>query len=470
MKPTSLRQIRRAFPLGIALVALLILNGTSWWAYRASTQEVGQNFQRHLRDTADLLAGRILDAYWEELEKRPLSLDSISMEGTEDLPFETLVVPFEEWLAKQGTEALRRFPGEGTPPFQDLYLLGPEGSLLGSLTGDLIPNDRPSIHPFLAADDAPTIQAVKESGIPQVTPEFLQEGLYYLTAYAPVRMGGSFEGLVGVRANILFGDRLIEIRNRILLADALGSILVALLAWMFHRLAVGLERTEDSLRHRERLAQLGEMVSVVAHEIRNPLGIIEQTAEVLRRRYAKDRKDELLDYISEEVDRLNRIVTRFLDFSRPVHPEETIEKSCDLAAEIHSVAESYRAAAEEKGAGILEDLADTRLTVRGLGSDEVRQILINLVLNSLEAVGEGGQVILRGAHRGGRVLLEVRDNGPGMSLEQLEKARSPFFTTKEKGSGLGLALVGKLVEQGQAQWEIRSDPGQGCSVSISFNS
>lgn len=488
--------MQRLLPIAIAVTALAILNGTSWMTYQKSSGEVRVNFQRNLVATAELLAHRFQDAFQNELEKRlaDFSRESSPRSASEEAgervnlglldSMDDLVPSMSDWLVESGKDLL----GEIAPSdwvsghFQDLYLLDRRGAVIGTLSGDFVPNSGRSptdetwnIHPLLAKEDAASIERALSSGKATTTEEVLEDGFYYLTAYAPISFDPTPAGLVGIRANLFFGDRLATIRRGMLVAAIAGSLMVLLLTVMFYRAWVGLERAEERFRQQERLAQLGQMVSGVAHEIRNPLGIIEQTADLIRRRYVKEGKDALLDYIPEEVERLNQIVSRFLEFARPAPTGNDLRETeempvCDLGEEIRKVHDQLLPRANETGVALDVSIDDRAPEIPLLRQSAARQILLNLVLNALDACSAKGWVRIDLRQQNGGVQLQVADSGSGMTPAQLEKATDPFFTTKEKGSGLGLALVDKLVAESGGDLKIESNPDEGTKVLITFNS
>jgi signal transduction histidine kinase len=477
--PRAFFRYRRLLPLGIAAAALLILNGTSWWVHRVSSLELRANFIRNLSSTAEILAHQFESAYREGLVSRAAASESAALpsgSSGEAILWESPFIPLEEWLDREGAG----LPGQLVPTaqpsaaFQDIYLLDRKGAVIATLNGDLVPNSgaafsrRWNIHPYLVEDASHVIIALEERRT-VTTQEVLDRGAYYLTAYTPIRdLDGTPAGLVGLRAHLLFGDRLAEIRRGLLMADLVGSLLLVAFAVMFYRLALGFDRAEARLQDQERLAQLGQMVSVVAHEIRNPLGIIEQTFDLVRRRYAKDQADELLDYIPEEVDRLNRIVSRFLEFARPQRAMGGLDAGpCNLREEVQKVFDQLQPSALRVGILLSLETGEVPVIPR-LHPDSARQILLNLVLNALDATppGKAVRMVCRPHPRG--VMLGVFDEGAGMDAGQVSQALSPFYTTKEKGSGLGLPLVDKLVREAGGSLEIHSSPGLGTQITILF--
>ena len=468
--PASIRRLERLLPFLVAAVALVILNGSAWWVHRVSSEEIRGSFRSGLLGTAKMLAYRFESAYQDDYLRYA---ERIADEPTITVPPET-----PRWLFESGKQVLLHSVPDEKPleAIHDLYLIDRRGALVATFYGDLEPNSDGqfdtrawNLYPLFTGDEIREITTCLTSGEASGTAAVLRDGIYELTAYAAIRdLNQEPAGLIGVRANLLFADRLAQVRNRLLFAGLIGSFLVIVLTGMIYRILLGLDRAEAKLLHQERLAQLGQMVSVVAHEIRNPLGIIEQTSDLIRRRYAKDKKDDILDYIPEEVDRLNRIVSRFLEFARPeTERSEVAREQCDLAAEVRKLHELLLPEAEERGLEFGFEVPESQL-IKGLRPDAARQILLNLVLNAFDASESGGEVSLKLSDSEGRTRLVVSDQGSGMDHEQIQRATDPFYTTKEKGSGLGLALVAKLVEEASGSLQIESNPGHGTRIIILF--
>jgi signal transduction histidine kinase len=210
-----------------------------------------------------------------------------------------------------------------------------------------------------------------------------------------------------------------------------------------------LARTQADLVDRERLAALGELSASIAHEVRNPLGVIFNSLGSLRK-ILKPEGDValLLGIVGEEADRLNRMVGDLLDYSRPVRPAlQPLQLSALLA-------EAVAATRQQAGASgaLIETQVKVEAGVATLRADArlLRQALVNLFLNAFQAMPRGGRLVIEA--RRGQLLgapaadLCISDTGPGVAPEARAKIWQPFFTTKATGTGLGLAVVKRIVE------------------------
>ncbi|HET7826893.1 MAG TPA: GAF domain-containing protein [Anaeromyxobacter sp.] len=225
-----------------------------------------------------------------------------------------------------------------------------------------------------------------------------------------------------------------------------------------------LERAQHRLVQRERLAALGELSAVVAHEVRNPLGVIFNSLGSLRRlvRPTGDAK-LLLDIVGEEADRLNRIVGDLLDFARPSTPQLQPERIDAVADEAVGAALAQKPAAIE----VVREL-DPGLPPVPVDARLVRQAVLNVAVNAVQAMPRGGRLTLRTRRAGEAVVVEIQDTGAGIPDEVSARIFEPFFTTKASGTGLGLAVVKRIVEGHGGAVSVRNEPGAGAVFALSF--
>lgn len=230
-----------------------------------------------------------------------------------------------------------------------------------------------------------------------------------------------------------------------------------------------LEQVQEEARRAERLAALGQLSAGLAHEIRNPLGVIKGSAEMLNKKLQTTDTvtSELAGYISSEVNRLNTIVTRFLDFARPheldLHPQE-IPGLVDRA--LKAVRDRWPEAQVQVERHYAENLP-----LVPVDGDLCEQVFTNLFLNAYEAMGSKGgklQVRIAVAHSDGRpgVEVEVEDSGPGVAPKLRGQIFNPFFTTKTSGVGLGLSIVSKIVDDHRGRIRLASEPGKGACFRV----
>jgi len=235
----------------------------------------------------------------------------------------------------------------------------------------------------------------------------------------------------------------------------------------------------ERMKERDRLAALGQMAAGLAHEIRNPLGSIKGAAQYLQpgpttengREGTREGTREFLDIIIEEVNRLNKIVSQFLDYARPYRGEQ---RQLEVADVLKKTLSLINKEAEEHGrVDIAAEFADRMPPVRA-DAEQLLQVFLNLSLNALQAMPHGGKLwiatALRRATRRGAAaaFLEIRfrDTGVGIPPGDLKNLFIPFFTTKEKGTGLGLPISQRIIENHGGTIEVRSQPGEGATFTV----
>lgn len=222
---------------------------------------------------------------------------------------------------------------------------------------------------------------------------------------------------------------------------------------------------EKSLRNAEKLSTLGEMASVLAHEIRNPLGSIRGTAEILRDDYKPgDPKYEFIDIQIKETERLNRVVEEFLHMAKP----SLIERNrCDIKAELELVLSLVANDAKQRQIKLSFVTPPCQVIVMGDG-EKLRQAFLNIIINAFQATPVAGEVKIELTLEESGAQILFKDSGTGISPENMLKIFEPFFTTKPDGTGLGLAITRKIIEGHDGVLKIESLVGHGTTVVITL--
>lgn len=213
---------------------------------------------------------------------------------------------------------------------------------------------------------------------------------------------------------------------------------------------------EERVRRNERLAALGRVVGGVAHEIRNPLNSMRLTLELLARRIRRGEADEAqVTAAVAEVDRLDGILTKLLAFGRPGSEQRELQP-------IRPLAERAANMAREKatGRGIQIGLEDSGAPAVTIDGSQIEQVLLNLLLNAVEASPDGGDIRVRLADDARQAVVEIEDEGLGIAPDTQERLFEPYFTTKDTGSGLGLAVSREIAQRHGGLLEFESQPGK----------
>ncbi|XXF80976.1 ATP-binding protein [Myxococcaceae bacterium GXIMD 01537] len=280
----------------------------------------------------------------------------------------------------------------------------------------------------------------------------------------------------GVTVPLVGNDRVIGFLNlwdeRV--PEAYASDEIALILEVAERLSTVLENSKlyEKIRERDRLAALGEMAAGLAHEIRNPLGAIKGAAQCLDPTRLPGEDGEFLEVIVEEVNRLNGVVTTFLDYARP------LKQSFGPTDLNEVVTRTVRLIQNDIPATITLEVELHEALPRVDGdAEQLKQVLINLVQNGVQAHGErAGRIVVRtvrldrfGEFRSGgteSVEVQVEDDGPGIPADQQQHIFVPFYTTKQKGTGLGLAICQRLVKNHGGGISVQSKVGEGTTFRI----
>ncbi len=223
---------------------------------------------------------------------------------------------------------------------------------------------------------------------------------------------------------------------------------------------------EEVARHK-RLAALGKLSAGIAHEIRNPLSSIRGLAQFVYNSFSKtDERKEDLNTIIQEVDRLNKLVVQVLDFAKLKKPNLTPFSLNDL---IRKIVELFKLEIKDKQIKFDLELSPDISQIQA-DEDQVRQITMNVIINAIQAILRKGEIkiktesaLLKGEPA---IKLIIEDSGIGITEEDFSQIFDPFFSTKERGSGLGLSIVYKLVEGHQGEIKVESKEGKGTKFVI----
>ena len=355
--------------------------------------------------------------------------------------------------------------------------------------------------------DRAEVERVFSQGVVARGPLFrTEDGSFHKTAYAPITHEGQTVAVIGVEASATYFDLLTRFTTVLTLLGALGVAVVIGMGIWFSRLLVrpvdalvaaagrlakgkmeqslavddrprwaqteeleflmvSFEEMRQAIVERDRQMQM--MLAGIAHEVRNPLGGMELFCGLLREDLLADGEDPdrdnkvaMVDRIEREIDYLERVVEGFLDFARS---EELTLERIDASDFVDEVFEVVDADADKAMCHLQRDVdSGLELTV---DPGRLRRALINVIRNACQAsqdVGEKVEVCVR--KEGQRRILEVLDEGAGIPQDRLDELCKPFFTTREKGSGLGLALTRQIVEDHGGSLQIQSELGEGTTV------
>ncbi len=286
------------------------------------------------------------------------------------------------------------------------------------------------------------------------------EDLYVLGVFELIQdLGSEYKSIVNLQY-LIFGTSVV----------IMGLIFLALMLIVRKAEKIIEERAQEQrelqaqLEQAERLAALGEMLAGVSHEIRNPLGIIRSTAELLGSMPDASGRKNLSEVIVEESSRLNNIVTEFLDFARPKNPNL---QDCDLQEILSRNLAFLQLQLDKVGIEVHHNLDGKVLPLRA-DPHLLYRCFLNIFMNGIQAMKDGGLLRVKVAEEENTYYVVIEDSGEGIDAENLGKIFNPFFSTKDQGSGLGLAIVRSIIESHDGSIRIQSTVGKGTRVSVSL--
>jgi len=427
--------------LWFAAVAVLATLALSWVSYRGVRTALEDSFQRRLSNVAGAAASQI----------SPLDIADARALGEEATGYANLEVQLTALRATTGLANASLFDSTRTVIFD---ARGPEYQHEPTRLDTLAP--------------AEVAQAL--AGKPVVTRAYTLRDGSYRTGLAPVMGdGGRVAGVVAVEGREDHRPVLARFRRGLALTVLVIALAVAILAALRIRAGLAAERLERRLARAENLAAMGRLTATLAHEIKNPLAIIRGSAQRLGK--LEPDAQRMAGFIMDETDRLSRTVARYLQFARAGGEAGAAVTAAgeggDAAAALRATLDLLDDECRMRKVAVARDGLDGDAPV-ALDLESLKQVFLNLILNALEAMPEGGRLELARAERGGKFEFTIRDSGSGVAPEVAGRLGDAFFTTKARGSGLGLFLTRRLVQSAGGDLEIRGTPGAGTTCVVSM--
>ena len=423
-------------PLFVAAIAALAVASLSWLSYRSVRTGYQTEFARRLEGMAATGASQV----------RAADVEDATRVGQDGVGYLTLQVLIQQLCATPGTA--------------NASLLDVRRLALYDCRGDEWQGQRSMLDSLAHLSLARAL-----AGETAVSPPFTVNGIPRQAAFAPVRgdtSGAPVVAVVAVEAVPGYRDALAQLGQQLLLVTVLITLTLFVLAIIMARRALAATRLERRLSRAENLAAMGRMTATLAHEIKNPLAIIRGSAQRLGKLEPESRR--WADSVVEEADRLTRTVTRYLQFAKG---EEKPGEHGDAVAALESTLALLEGEMHARKVTLEWDRGATSVRV-GLDSESLKQVYLNLILNALEAMPEGGRLVVSDFGRSDAYELSIIDSGTGMPPEMLEKLGDPFFSTRAQGSGLGLFLTRRLIESAGGRLTITSEVGRGTTCLVTL--
>ncbi len=461
--PSRLGTTGVAARMAVGILALLLLlanlGSCAMFLHMASTQE--RLLEDSLESTAAVIAGALPE---DTLFPLTISFDDVS--GTTDL---LLLASYQDTLSGEALAEAVSSASDRAESF-DISLLSPDGWIIIDRRGYRL---EPLPHEEYLADRELILQAAEgvtasSSRRPSPLGKRVYEPLFTTDGEGEQRV----VGLLRLRTDPGIQGPYRRIARRTFWTTLATTVLILAVWWLLSSLIKRATDAERIAQQSDRLRALGTVTAGIAHEIRNPLGILALTAEELRALLPKladhpTRPDleQVADDLRAETRRLRDLTDQFLDFTRGESGTRNA-RPADLARAAVETARLF-----EKGlpAGMQLDVeAPPDPILVPLGDNRIRQVLLNLLRNAQEALGNSGagRIRVRVLREGRIAIAEVTDNGPGMDSATLARVFDPFFTTRETGTGLGLSLSRSLAEAVGGTLELQSRPGTGTTARL----
>ena len=223
-----------------------------------------------------------------------------------------------------------------------------------------------------------------------------------------------------------------------------------------------LQESFEQIQRADRFSAIGQLAAGLAHEIRNPLGSIAGAVDILERDAgSEDRRREFLTIIKKEGGRLDRLLSNLLDFAKPRQPQI---QPVSIGQIVGAVVTLAGHTAERHGIELRAEVPPLP-PVQG-DAEQLQQVILNLTLNAIQAMPEGGRIVLSAGREDGAFAIRVSDEGHGIPNENLERIFDPFYTTKESGTGLGLAVAHQIVTQHGGRIRVERNPDRGVTFTV----
>lgn len=463
----SPRQLPLKIVLLLAIFSLLFLNAGGWYLYNLALAAIDERMAAQLWSIGRTAA---LDV---EASGFPELLDLVG----EDWPDVASSIDPEDNLPVTEAAFLDTLSNLAAYLAEAAQRNGLERLMVADLSGRVLFDSAGEVS-FGQADvylplDGPEVEAAAR-GEETATVAYPVGGTYYKRAYVPVNRyqesGASPSLILGMQAGASQFREMEALRDQLWLVALVSAGVGVLLLFLVYgtiRRNLALERSTERAR---RALEMGQMTAAVAHEIRNPLSIIQTNAECLRSAATDPAAREAAADILEETERLGSIVHRFMGLSG-AETGKVAEESpgeVDLLPFLESLVTRYAHRIEAKGATInmeTSDVGGRGCRVEGRG-EVLASIFQNLFDNAADAVGQGDTVRVQLSAEGELVRVVIEDTGTGMTREEAEAALQPFHSTKQQGIGIGLPLAKSLVEKIGGSLTLRSHKGSGTRVIV----
>jgi signal transduction histidine kinase len=427
--------LRNGWLILAVIVILSLFISVNWYYYSTTKNNLETSLGNRIQAVASSVSSQIGS-----------SLDGLDHFNYLNTPFPTEIINQLEKLEQRHN-------------LSNILIIREDGTTLFSLKPSLYPTGE--VYPHWVMDYQAIIQALENK--PSSTELYRSpDGDYLKAGYAPLSPAISgIPAVVCVEAGADFLRGLSKLKWIIIATTAVSVLGVVLFIWFILKATTSLIQTREALLRSETLASMGRMAAGIAHEIRNPLFIIRSSAENLKKAH-REEAEGIDEFIIEEVDRLNDILTNYLLFSR----DEPIKKTnLDLVKTLNRSIKLMSETIEDDNIDTITEIIPDQAPMTG-EENKLRQSFLNLMLNAVESLEGDGEIRIGLRCVNNNYIITVKDNGKGIPEDELERIFEPFYTTKEGGSGLGLPIVKSIIERHGGYISIHSQESEGTTVTI----
>ena len=424
-----------------AVLAVLMTAVSAWVAYDRVRSALVSEFERRLSRIAETAASQLEPALVAEVRQR----------GGESAAYLAVQVQLVTLRSATGVDEASLIDSTGT-----------------TLVDARSPEHTERLPSALDSLAHPTLTRALE-GRPAVSGIFRRGGRSLRASLAPIRtQPGPVAGVVAVEAEAAYLPVLTALARTLAVIALVSVIAIAVLAALIIRASAAAARLERRLSRAENLAAMGQLTATLAHEIKNPLAVIRGSAERLKR--LEPEAQRMADFVIDEVDRLSKTLARYLQFARG---EPALQETGDAAVSLEATLELLEGEFRARRVTVERISPFAPSAPVTLDNESLKQVYLNLILNALEAMGESGRLKVAIVSRGGPAApidVTIADDGAGITTDTLKHIGSPFYTTKPRGSGLGLFLARRLIESAGGELEIQSQVGAGTTCVVKLPS
>lgn len=443
--------------LAFGFLTVLALYASIWYIYDEAIKYFNEELDRRLTALTQTTATEIA----QSLAQKEIQQGSFFEQLRGGQRIGKLLLPVYSFEQELFFTQIRLQEIAKIQELQEITILDSSGKIIVSTNEDLITGKKSQFQIIY-----PNEIELARIGFPTHSELYQSEDTFFKVYFAGIDVDQNVNFVLCAEVGLGTFTGFIKFKDKIFLIGGVCLFFMVLLIFAQMSFYFQISANEKQLMENENLLAMGRMTAGIAHEIRNPLGIISSTAQRIKRKYGKVKDDPIFDFIPEEVERLGKILTNYLEFSK--NDENIGFEKIDLKELLLRVLNGVREDFTELGIEIDFQSNSGDFILQG-NSPQLQQVFLNLLLNSKDALeGSEGKIKIRLQKVKGKIELTFEDNGKGISTQVKKSIFEPFFTTKDKGSGLGLYLSKRIIESHNGNVKVDSEGESWTRFTIHF--